>query len=129
MSKHHGGLGVKDLSIFKVSIHVRRILPLLNKKDLTWVNLIVNKHNNIHPWNVVSNRSSSWATKAILKAMIKLREGMRKQIGNDIDINIWNDPWINGILIVKWPTYINMSRIGDVVNVSELMLKMSETLT
>ncbi|WOK97681.1 ribonuclease H protein [Canna indica] len=39
LSKYNGGLGVKDLSIIKYSIHARRALDFLNKKDMIWTRL------------------------------------------------------------------------------------------
>ncbi|WOL02152.1 hypothetical protein Cni_G10871 [Canna indica] len=38
--KLKGGLGIKDLNIIKVSIHAKRLLHLLNKKNVSWATLL-----------------------------------------------------------------------------------------
>ncbi|WOK97483.1 hypothetical protein Cni_G06191 [Canna indica] len=121
LSRHNGGLGIRDLKLVKISIHAKRILPLLNRKNISWVNLLRLKHADIHPWNNASDMSKSRATKGLFIALCKLREGLKICIGNGQSTNIWKDPWIDCIPIEKWPTFINVNRMNEVSKVCDLI--------
>ncbi|WOL00657.1 hypothetical protein Cni_G09370 [Canna indica] len=121
LSRLKGGLGIRDLRLVKVSIHAKRLLPLLNKKNVSWATLLNQRYQSIHPWTDDYGRSKNWAVKGIFTAMFMLREGLKKRIGNGSETNVWSDPWIECLPLERWPTFINMEKINEVHNVGNLI--------
>ncbi|WOK94372.1 hypothetical protein Cni_G03074 [Canna indica] len=107
MRKYEGGLGVKDLSITKFSIKAKRILPFLNKDKALWVKLLHARYPYYHPWFYGKASKFSWTFKSIHNAILQLRDGLMKQIGNGKDTSILEDPGVSSIPIGKWPTFVN----------------------
>ncbi|WOL20299.1 hypothetical protein Cni_G29103 [Canna indica] len=102
LSKADEGLEVKDLNIFKIAIHVKRILQILNNKDQIWSKLINVRYTGLHPWRADKRGRVCWTTKAIINAMEILRDGLKIKIGDGRNANIWQDPWIESLPLVKW---------------------------
>ncbi|WOL04220.1 hypothetical protein Cni_G12941 [Canna indica] len=121
MRKHEGGLGVKDLSITKFSIQAKRIIPFLNNEEPLWVKLLHAKYPSYHPWYYGKTSKFSWAFRSIHNAILQLRDGLLKQVGNGKNIRILEDPWISNIPIGKWPTFVNIRGISDYNHVSQLI--------
>ncbi|WOL09136.1 hypothetical protein Cni_G17889 [Canna indica] len=48
-NKASGGLGVRDLSLFRFSLLAKRVLPFLNKSDCLWAKVLRVKYENYHP--------------------------------------------------------------------------------
>ncbi|WOL01220.1 hypothetical protein Cni_G09934 [Canna indica] len=120
LRKNMGGLGIKDIGLFKFSIQAKRILPFLNKEKCLWIKFLIDKYKDYHPWFCDSNKKFSWAFKCIHEAIQHLKEGLRKRVGNGANINIW--PWFSDIPINKWPTYINIELLPNFTKVKDLML-------
>ncbi|WOL07125.1 hypothetical protein Cni_G15862 [Canna indica] len=75
--KSCGGLGLKDIGIFKYSIHASRILPFLNKEKLLWSKYLFSKYKDYHPWKPRNNIKYSWSFKCLHEAIQCLKEGLR----------------------------------------------------
>ncbi|WOL08209.1 hypothetical protein Cni_G16961 [Canna indica] len=78
-----------------------RVLPFLNRKSNLWSELLNARNAGFHPWNDKQLMKSSWASKSLLLAIIKLRHGLIKKVGNGMGVNLQNDPWIDSIPISK----------------------------
>ncbi|WOL00311.1 hypothetical protein Cni_G09024 [Canna indica] len=121
LCKAEGGLGVKDLNTFKIVIHAKRVLPILNRKDQIWSRLVNARYGDLHPWKKRRSRRIGWAMKGIVSAIEMLREGLKVKIGNGKKTNVWTDPWIESYPIEKWPTFVNMDKIQEVTMVNEFI--------
>ncbi|WOL01945.1 hypothetical protein Cni_G10664 [Canna indica] len=101
LNKGMSGLDIRDLKLVKISLHAKRILPFMNRKDTHWVNLLNLRYKSFHPWNDTRRKPKSWIVKGIFAALHGLKNGLEVKIGNGCNTNIWSDPWVDCIPLSK----------------------------
>ncbi|WOL07665.1 hypothetical protein Cni_G16412 [Canna indica] len=71
--------------------------------------------------SVNTTQVEEMTSECLHKAILELRNGLKKKIGNGKDTGIIWDPWISCFPLSKWPTFLNVEKIKDYSKVSELI--------
>lgn len=67
----------------------------------------------MHPWINCKPNTASPNWKNLCSLMSNIKSGVSKSVESGSSINTCKDPWIENILISKWPTFINAGFIND----------------
>lgn len=95
--KHDGGLGLKNLQSFSISLLGPSLLKLLNSANVPWVSLVSAKYQKwqlCRPGRVEIQPKISAFWRHCCKAMGLIGRGFSKQIGNGCLTNIYDEPWL-----------------------------------
>ncbi|WOL16243.1 hypothetical protein Cni_G25030 [Canna indica] len=85
-SKGYGGLGIRDLHAVKKAAMAKRILPIMNKENHVWYNLLNEKCSRWHPWMKCKGKDLTWNGKIIAESMSILKDGLKIAIGDGRDV-------------------------------------------
>lgn len=108
-----GGLGLKDLHAFRISLLALYVLKLLNKADLPWVHLFLEKYGFILPGFYSKNRRrSSWLWRSFRLSFQERSLGFKKLVGSGSCTPILDEPWLFAVPISRMPTYVNINCAG-----------------
>ena len=95
LPKREGGLGFRDLHCFNLAMLAKRAWRLIQHPDSLCAQVLAAKyspHGKILKATTMKRISYSW--RSILKGVKVLNEGVIWRVGNGLNINIWNDPWL-----------------------------------
>ncbi|WOL01675.1 hypothetical protein Cni_G10392 [Canna indica] len=120
-NKKYGGLGIRDLQTVRKVAMTERVLPLLNKENRKWCEMLNHQCKRWHPWMKVSGKDLSKNGKAIAGCLATLKDGLKICIGNGKNTNLWRDPWISIVPLSIWPTFIDVEELEKYAMVDELI--------
>lgn len=119
-NKNDGGLGFRDLHCYNKALLAKQAWRMLINPDSLWTmfpkelyfpnkNLMEAKYNN----------NSSWLWKNIIKRRDLLKQGIRWEVSNGENINLWEDKWIPTIKRMKIttnkPSNNLVEKVSDVI--------------
>ncbi|KAG8495217.1 hypothetical protein CXB51_012851 [Gossypium anomalum] len=95
--KYAGGIGFKDLFLFKKALIAKQVWRILSQPNCLLAKVLKARYypfTDILSAKVGSYPSFTW--RSICSARELIADGMLWQVGNGARINIWNDPWLPG---------------------------------
>jgi hypothetical protein len=95
LPKEEGGLGFRDLYSFNLAMLARQSWRLLQAPDSLCAQVLRAKY--FPDGNLLSARpvvGMSYVWRSILKGLEVLKEGIIWRIGDGLNVNIWEDPWM-----------------------------------
>lgn len=77
---------------------------MITKGERLWTKVITTKYARDHCKlaNIKSKPGASNAWRGIVKAMARVKDGIRMQIHNGKDTSFWNDSWLDNIPLRNW---------------------------
>ncbi|XP_077233401.1 uncharacterized protein LOC143875681 [Tasmannia lanceolata] len=93
--KSEGGAGIRTLEDICRALQVKLLWHLLQKKQSLWTNWIQNKYvkrKNI--WTAPMPSKPSWGIRNIFKARELAKPFICYQIGNEEEVDLWDQPWL-----------------------------------
>ncbi|RLN29342.1 hypothetical protein C2845_PM05G03480 [Panicum miliaceum] len=93
--KEEGGLGFRDLHIFKLAMLAKQGWRLIHTPDSLCAKVLKARYfPNGEVLQAKAGRNMSYTWRSILKGIEVLNRGVIWRVGNGGSINIWSDPWL-----------------------------------
>ncbi|KAJ1686323.1 hypothetical protein LUZ63_017713 [Rhynchospora breviuscula] len=93
-SKDQGGLGLKDLTAFNKSLHMKAMWAIISKSSATWVSLVKAKYlSRANIWQTQRTRRCTALWRALLGVREMMRDNIKWQIGNGELCGALGEPW------------------------------------
>ncbi|GJT81127.1 RNA-directed DNA polymerase, eukaryota, reverse transcriptase zinc-binding domain protein [Tanacetum coccineum] len=99
--KNQGGLGIKSLNIWNISLIAKHIWNVVSKKDSLWVKWVnayrlIDRSSNVRNfWDIPVLNDSSWGWRKLLQCRDVLREHFVCRIGDGSQTSVWYDNWLS----------------------------------
>ncbi|KAJ4755627.1 RNA-directed DNA polymerase (reverse transcriptase)-related family protein [Rhynchospora pubera] len=92
--KDHGGLGLKDLTCFNLSLHMKALWSIISGSSAIWINLVRAKYLSCATiWNSHRTRKCTALWRALIGVRQELQDNVRWQIGNGETCRALGEPW------------------------------------
>ncbi|KAJ3687164.1 hypothetical protein LUZ61_016328 [Rhynchospora tenuis] len=92
--KDQGGLGLKDLTSFNRSLHMKALWSIVAKNSAIWISLVKAKYlSRATIWNSRRSRKCTPLWRALLGVRQVLQDNVRWQIGNGETCGALGEPW------------------------------------
>ncbi|GKB39606.1 hypothetical protein Tco_0884548 [Tanacetum coccineum] len=89
-----GGLGIKSLATWNITLISKHVWNIINKKDSLWVRWVhMYKLKGRNFWDIPKKEGSSWSWKKILRYRWMFQKHIIHRIGNGMDTSLWFDNW------------------------------------
>lgn len=120
--KAFGGIGFRNLEFLNKAFLLKLAWHLLNDKKSTWAQLIKGKYfpkSSIMPASPPKNyHSANW--KILCKISKLLKEYCHWIVGDGEEINVWEDKWIDNIVIKDYvlniPSELTHLKVSDIID-------------
>ncbi|KAJ4820940.1 RNA-directed DNA polymerase (reverse transcriptase)-related family protein [Rhynchospora pubera] len=92
--KEQGGLGLKDLTAFNISLHMKALWAIISKSPAIWVSLVKAKYlSRATIWESQRTRKCTALWRALLGVRQVLQNNVQWQIGNGDTCSALGEPW------------------------------------
>ncbi|GJW53963.1 RNA-directed DNA polymerase, eukaryota, reverse transcriptase zinc-binding domain protein [Tanacetum coccineum] len=92
--KSQGGLGLKSMHEWNVSLMAKHLWNIIIDKDTIWVKWVkIHKLKGKNLWDIELNKGMSWSWKHLMSLRDKIREFVNVKIGNGKTCSVWFDKW------------------------------------
>ncbi|GJV92051.1 hypothetical protein Tco_1539864 [Tanacetum coccineum] len=96
LPKHEGGLGIRCLRVFNISLMTTHIWNIVSHKDSPWVRWIhMYKLKNRTFWDIRPKVSMSWGWRKILQLRDIVKPYFWMRMGNGLKASLWHNTWCN----------------------------------
>ncbi|GJZ85566.1 RNA-directed DNA polymerase, eukaryota, reverse transcriptase zinc-binding domain protein [Tanacetum coccineum] len=111
--KNQGGLGLKSMHEWNISLMAKHLWSIISNKNTIWVKWV-----KVHKLkgNIELNRGMSWSWKHLLNLRDKIKEFVNVKLGNGKNCSLWFDKWHPGGPLSKLIDYRMIHMAGLDIN-------------
>jgi hypothetical protein len=106
MSKHNGGLGIRDLHVMNQSLLAKWMWQWFNQ-DRWWKEVTVTEDEAYQPWE---NKHASLFWRSVAKIKFSFQCSIEFRVGNGKKTLFWEDCWLECPFKQLYPTLYNQSK-------------------
>lgn len=115
-----GGLSIKNLCHFKITLMSKNVFAVFNFDTKLWVQIFILKYGPFKIWNPQKFSKSSWFYKSLCKVATDIRVDLWMDSCNIFYTDFWLDPWCYEMSLALKPSFLDMHEMADTMSIVDL---------